>query len=170
MNTTNELTLECEAEVLPPPALTGRVTRRSGGRQTAKQRTHDDSKLIFLVDTLASRATKAKEILEFVGFSVCWFSDREVAWHALTFADPQPALLIATDDDAEVPGLAFLKCCKEIKPGVTTVLWTEFDPASFNNSVFAFVDGMLARPCSVSRFVQEVMRFCQLVIQPGSPS
>jgi DNA-binding NtrC family response regulator len=131
------------------------------------QRASLAGKRIFVVDDYPDLADVAKCVLESVGYRVDSFRERDRALGAFLCAEPRPALLITDYLGGPMSGIALVKACKAVDPGLKVLLVSGVDPRMLSPREWALVDGSLDKPYYPASLIEEVWRLCGKVSLAG---
>jgi len=114
-------------------------------------------KTIYVVDSEPSIASSVAHLLEFAGFNVTTFSDRGLAWFAMTSMSPKPALLITDHLGGWMTGLELITRCKAEAPALKTLLCSGLPRKALPDSPVP-PDEFLEKPFSAELLISRVCR------------
>jgi CheY-like chemotaxis protein len=103
----------------------------------------NDQGRVFVVDACHDLAASAKMVLEQAGYPARTFDNATTAWHAFAFANPKPDMLITHEGVGEMSGLELIGHCRQIHPGLKTLLITNRRLGEFTRPERALVDGIV---------------------------
>jgi len=122
---------------------------------------NNDHGRVFIVQAHPDQASFTASALEQAGYRTRAFDDAITAWHAFAFANPKPDVLITPEASGEMAGLELIRLCKELKPGLKTLLITSRHRFQLRRKERTLVDAVFHADCSSPRLAERVERLLQ---------